>query len=463
MSSPHLQRALAELYGEPAPEAQLVRLRGDASTRSYFRAHIEGAKAGLPSDLIVMQLPEDAFRSDEAGEQPTAKRLPFLEVAELLASRGLPVPTVYAEDLDHGVVLLEDLGDVTLHEELGRVAPEKWPELYGRAVDLLAELHARCGELPKSSIVARRRFDRALLDWELEHFREWGLQALFGELEPKDAAALSMAFETIADRMEGMPYGFVHRDYQSKNLMVRSDGALALIDFQDALMGPRVYDLVALLCDSYVALDIEKIVSLKPQLCLAIRDGNPKAVVDRLEALGIPVYVFDPQSLEAIVDTVERLGSIYRQEARAEVLAAGYRQRLARVARQIAGVTDRPGVFFQIDAQPVISAGSDTFLHQLLTRSGNINLAADRTGYPRYTWEELLVLKPEVVLLASMGGGYTDQELRSRWQAWPQIPAVRNNRLYVVDADLFDRPTPRLIDALEYLVGLLHPEQTDIP
>ncbi len=213
---------------------------------------------------------------------------------------------------------------------------------------------------------------------------------------------------------------------------------------------------------SYVALDIEKIVSLKPQLCLAIRDGNPKAVVDRLEALGIPVYVFDPQSLEAIVDTVERLGSIYHEEDRAEALAAGYRQRLARVARQVAGVTNRPGVFFQIDAQPIISAGSDTFLHQLLIRSGAINLAADRVGYPRYTWEELLVLEPEVVLLASMGGGYTDQELRSRWQEWPQIPAVRNSSLHVVDADLFDRPTPRLIDALEYLVGLLHPEQADI-
>ena len=213
---------------------------------------------------------------------------------------------------------------------------------------------------------------------------------------------------------------------------------------------------------SYVALDIEKIVSLKPQLCLAIRDGNPKAVVDRLVALGIPVYVFDPQSLEGIVDTVERLGSIYHEEARAETLAAGYRQRLARVARQIEGVTNRPGVFFQIDAQPIISAGSDTFLHQLLIRSGALNLAADRTGYPRYTWEELLALEPEVVLLASMGGGYTDQELRSRWQEWPQIPAVRNRRLYVVDADLFDRPTPRLIDALEYLVGLLHPEQAGI-
>lgn len=212
---------------------------------------------------------------------------------------------------------------------------------------------------------------------------------------------------------------------------------------------------------SYVALDIEKIVSLQPQLCLAIRDGNPKAVVDRLEALGIPVYVFDPQSLEAIVDTVERLGSIYRQDARARELAGGYRQRLARVARQVAEIERRPEVFFQIDAQPVISAGYDTFLHQLLTRSGSINLAADRTGYPRYTWEELLVLEPEVVLLASMAGGYTDQELRSLWQEWPQIPAVRNGRLYVVDADLFNRPTLRLIDALEFLVDLLHPEQPD--
>jgi len=209
---------------------------------------------------------------------------------------------------------------------------------------------------------------------------------------------------------------------------------------------------------TYVALDIEKIVSLKPQLCLAIRDGNPKATVDRLEALGIPVYVFDPQNLEEIIDTVERLGTIYRAEAHAEALAADYRQRLDLVDRQVETVSARPRVFFQIDAQPVISAGANTFLHQLLTRSGAVNLAADRSGYPRYTWEELLVLDPEVVLLASMGGGYTDQELRFRWEEWPQISAVRNQRLHVVEADLFDRPTPRLIDALEYLVGLLHPE-----
>lgn len=213
---------------------------------------------------------------------------------------------------------------------------------------------------------------------------------------------------------------------------------------------------------TYVALDIEKIVSLQPQLCLAIRDGNPKASVERLESLGIPVYVFDPKSLEEVVDTVTRLGDIYRTEAQASALASGYRQRLNRVAQQLEETKERPRVFFQIDAQPIISAGADTFLDQLLAGSGSVNLAADRTGYPRYSWEELLELMPEVVLLASMGGGYADQELRDRWEAWPQIPAVKNKRLYVVDADLFDRPSPRLIDALERLVRLLHPTVTGV-
>jgi iron complex transport system substrate-binding protein len=213
---------------------------------------------------------------------------------------------------------------------------------------------------------------------------------------------------------------------------------------------------------SYVALDIEKIVSLRPQLCLAIRDGNPKASVERLESLGIPVYVFDPKSLEDIVDSVVRLGEIYRTEAQTAVLVAGYRQRLSRIARQLEEAKERPRVFFQIDAQPIISAGVDTFLDQLLVRSGSVNLAANRTGYPRYSWEELLALKPDIVLLASMGGGYSDQDLRARWEAWPQIPAVKNQRLYVVDADLFDRPSPRLIDALEHLVELLHPTFTGV-
>jgi hypothetical protein len=254
---PKLDRALHELYGQPAPATKIVKLRGDASTRSYYRVRIEDAGPGLPRQLIMMQLPDDAFRSDEGGEQTTSERIPFLEVAELLESRGLPVPKIYAEDLAHGIVLLEDLGNTTLEKRLRNAPRSEWQELYTTAIDLAAELHERCSHLPETSIVVRRRFDRPLLSWELEHFREWGLEALFGELTADQAETLRRAFGAIVREIEAMPYGFVHRDYQSRNLMVQPSGALALLDFQDALIGPRAYDLAALLCDSYVSLDLD--------------------------------------------------------------------------------------------------------------------------------------------------------------------------------------------------------------
>ena len=254
MSKPVLEPLLTELYGRPAPAIDLEKLKGDASTRQYYRGRIESAAKVAPPTLIVMQLPEDASRSDEGGAQPELARLPFLEVAELLSQRGLPVPEVYGQDLEHGVLLLEDLGDQTLHLALMEASHERWVDYYAQAVDLLAELHERCTDLPESSVVRRRRFDRPLIDWELEHFREWGLDAPFGPRSAVGQAVLEDAFRQIADAVEAMPMGFVHRDYQSKNLMVAPSGELAIIDFQDALTGPRVYDLVALLCDSYVSL-----------------------------------------------------------------------------------------------------------------------------------------------------------------------------------------------------------------
>jgi aminoglycoside/choline kinase family phosphotransferase len=260
MGIPGLERLLADLYGEPAPPIELEKLKGDASTRTYFRARVQGPAGREPASLIVMQLPHDAGiagLSDEGGAQPAVDRLPFLEVAELLASRGLPVPKVYVEDLDNGVLLLEDLGDRTLHAALLQIPKSEWPALYSRAIDLLAEMHERCEDLPERSVVRKRRFDRALLDWELDHFREWGLETPFGSLSEESRRELDRAFSIIVCEIATMPYGFVHRDYQSKNLMVAPTGALTLIDFQDALLGPRAYDLVALLCDSYVSLEIE--------------------------------------------------------------------------------------------------------------------------------------------------------------------------------------------------------------
>ncbi len=257
MTLPNLDRALGKLYGDPVPSTQVIKLRGDASTRSYFRVHVAEAPAGRPSSVIVMQLPEDAFQSDEGGKRTDSPRLPFLEVAELLQTKGLPVPSIYVEDLANGIILLEDLGDVTFEQQLRRTPRTQWQRLYENAIDLLADLHERCVDLPEACIVSQRSFDRELLGWELDHFRQWGLDALFGPLDADQTATMHAAFSALVHEIEAMPYGFVHRDYQSKNLMVGPAGGLTLIDFQDALLGPRVYDLVALLCDSYVSLDLE--------------------------------------------------------------------------------------------------------------------------------------------------------------------------------------------------------------
>jgi len=256
MTEPNLDDALAKLYGRPLPAIELTKLRGDASTRSYFRLQVAEAGARGPRSVIAMQLPEDAFGSDEGGKPADSERLPFLEIAELLDSKGLPVPSVYVEDLTNGIILLEDLGDTTFEQQLRGTPRAEWRRLYGAAVDLLAELHERCASLSEASIVSRRHFDRELIDWELDHFREWGLETPFGALDEAQSATLHGAFSKIGSAIEAMPEGFVHRDYQSKNLMVGPNGQLTLIDFQDALRGPRVYDLVALLCDSYVSLDV---------------------------------------------------------------------------------------------------------------------------------------------------------------------------------------------------------------
>lgn len=208
---------------------------------------------------------------------------------------------------------------------------------------------------------------------------------------------------------------------------------------------------------SYVHPDLEKIISLKPDLCLAARDGNPRHIVDKITELGIPVYSIDPRNLAEIMESIMLLGKVLENEEQARDLVQQMQRKIAAATRRVAQAGNRPRVFFQIDASPLVSAGSNTFIDQLITQAGGVNLAAGPTAYPRYSWEDVLLMQPEVVIIASMAGGYSEEELKEAWRRWPEVPAVRNNRLYVVKADLFDRPTPRLADGLELLVDIFFP------
>ncbi len=209
---------------------------------------------------------------------------------------------------------------------------------------------------------------------------------------------------------------------------------------------------------SYVQLDIEKIVSLKPDLCIGIRDGNPIALVRRLESLGIPVYAVNPTNLERVMGTVDEIGSLLGSQAQARRLTADMRARVQAVKTRIASSRSRPRVFFQIGISPIVSAGTHTFINELIRLSGGVNIAAGPVNYPRYTEEEVIRLKPDIIIITSMARGVRFETVKARWLRWKSIPAVRKNRIHLVDSNLVDRPSPRLVDGLEAMARIIHPE-----
>jgi N-acetylmuramate 1-kinase len=221
---------------------------GGASTRRYFRVKRANASA------VAMFVPDGAKPEEVGKGGPAPARWPFLEVRDLLAARGVDVPCLLAEDTLSGWLLLEDLGDATLASYLA-ARPDRREALYVRAVTDLAHAQASLSELPPASVVATRAFDEELLSWEIHHFREWALEARGIALSSEDRIAFDGIAGRLAKRIADWPRAFVHRDYQSRNLMVRPDERLCWLDFQDALLGPRVYDLVALLNDSYQVFD----------------------------------------------------------------------------------------------------------------------------------------------------------------------------------------------------------------
>ena len=230
-----------------------VPMPGGASTRLFYRVHVDGTNRSA----VAFYVP-DATRSDEIDKTDGARhRWPFVEVHELLETRGVRVPSILADGSDRGWLLVEDLGDDTLAAYLTRLPAEK-EAIYRVAVRDLARAQQALCELPESSVIGRRAFDEDLLEWEIQHFREWALDARQMSFADADRATFDAIAKRLAARISGWTRGFVHRDYQSRNLMVReadTGAELVWIDFQDALLGPRVYDLVALLNDSYQTFD----------------------------------------------------------------------------------------------------------------------------------------------------------------------------------------------------------------
>ena len=235
-------------------------LAGDASNRRYYRLVLNGGSRSV----ILMQLasPEAFKQSEEAvsGANTTIAELPFINILNHLAKADVPVPALYHYDHEAGLLYLEDFGDVTLADACVRAPLQTVRALYRQAIDMLVRIHTTATTPPNAGCIAfGRSFDVPLLMWEFDHFLEYGVTARHGKpMRESDEKAVREEFHKIAELLAGQPQVLTHRDYHSRNLMVAGE-RLGVIDFQDALMGPAMYDLASLLRDAYIALD-EKVV-----------------------------------------------------------------------------------------------------------------------------------------------------------------------------------------------------------
>ncbi len=202
---------------------------------------------------------------------------------------------------------------------------------------------------------------------------------------------------------------------------------------------------------------LERIVSLQPDLVIGTADGNRKETVDRLDRAGLPVYVVNPGSFPEILEMILDIGEITGKRNEATRLVDNLRRRIDHVAL-LTRNSPKPTVFFQVGADAIITAGKDTFIDRLIKSAGGKNIAGDSTlRYPRFGIEKIILMNPDIIIVASAKSG-ASASIEKTWGKWKDITAVKKGGIHVINPDLVSRPAPRIVDGLETLAGIIHPE-----
>jgi iron complex transport system substrate-binding protein len=201
--------------------------------------------------------------------------------------------------------------------------------------------------------------------------------------------------------------------------------------------------------------NIERILSLRPQLVLVSTASQLEAFTSQLNEHDIAVYITDPHDLEGVFRTITNLGEFLNEPVAASELVKELRARSETVEHAVAG---RPPilVFFQLSGQPLYTAGKTSFVTNLIERAGGRSVTADvNEAWPRLSDEAALASRPEVVIILSGESMGADTKVAP---ALRNSPAVRNGRVYPINGDILTRPGPRLVDGLEQIARALHPE-----
>jgi iron complex transport system substrate-binding protein len=208
------------------------------------------------------------------------------------------------------------------------------------------------------------------------------------------------------------------------------------------------------------SISIETIVSLKPDLVLADSSGQ-ESVISALEQANIKVIAVNASSFEDVYANIEMVGKITNHEDDAVAVVEGMKSRVSVVAEKIANVLqeNHPTVFWEIWDEPLMIAGSGTFIGQMLVMAGGVNIFGDLSeDYPQVSAEEVITRNPAVILGPDSHGDKLIAEQLAARPGWDQIDAVRNNKIFLIDGNTSSRPGPRLVDALDSIAKALYPD-----
>ena len=218
---------------------------------------------------------------------------------------------------------------------------------------------------------------------------------------------------------------------------------------------------VASIGSTFGPLNMEAILALEPDLVLAAEINTPEQV-KALEDAGITVYYFkNPTDFDGLYELVRTVGTLTGHEQEAETLADSLSGRVKAVQDAVATVTEKPSVFYEIDGTDAAkpwTTGPGTFMDTMINMAGGVNIGDVLSEqYAQISAEELVLQDPDFIILGDTPYGITVQSVIER-PGWSDLSAVKQGNIFPFDDNLASRPGPRLVDGLEELLKILHPE-----
>ena len=209
---------------------------------------------------------------------------------------------------------------------------------------------------------------------------------------------------------------------------------------------------------SYQSIDIEKIILLKPDLILTTKEGDLAQLVIKLRRLNIPVFVFSESiNFDDLKKDFRHLGILLGRQNRAEQLIKTADRKVSDLRQQVSALP-KIKVLVELNTAPLIVAGPNTFIDEIITSAGGINIARDTLSrWPQYSVEQVVLKNPEVIMITGM-----DQKTKKALKAWekfPQVNAVKNKKIHVIDSNQICQPSiNNFLESLKTIIKLLHPD-----